>query len=92
MKFLACCLHAVEHDPDECADGVSSLKKGNNTNACGRINNNSVPRVSTNLAMTAVETIMTTKPTVPAYSYTGAVKPDYSQYTCAFCHDTDHTL
>ena len=57
MKFLACCLRAVEHDPDEKTDTVSSLKKDNTTNVHGRIvNNNNVPGVSTNLAVTAVLT------------------------------------
>ena len=53
MEFFAHCLHAKECDSDEWADGVSSMKKGNNANAHGRINNNSVPRMSSNLAVTA---------------------------------------
>ena len=84
MKFIAGCLRAMERDPGEWADAVSSMKKANNTNVRGCIVNNSVPRVSTKLAVTAVETAMTTKPTTPAYSHTVAGNPDYSQYTCAF--------
>ena len=92
MTFLVCCLHAVQHDPDEWADTVGPPKKVNNTNARGRFVNNSFPRVSTNLTVTAVETVTSAKPTAPAYSYTVAGKPDYSQYTYAFCHETGHTM
>ena len=42
--------------------------------------------------MTAVETVTTAKPTAPEYSYTVAGKPDYSQYICAFCYKTGHTM
>ena len=84
-------MRAVEHDPEEWGDTVGSSKKANNSNTRWRFVTNSVPCVSTNLAVTAVETVTTAKPTAPAYSHTVAGTPDYSHYICVFCRETGHT-
>ena len=92
MKYLACCLRAVERDPDEWGDTVGSSKKNINSNARGRFANNGAPRVSTNLAVTAVETVTTAKPTTPAYNYNVVATPDYSQFTRGFCREIGHPM
>ena len=61
-------------------------------NLARHINKNSISRVSTDLAVTVVEIIMTTLPPVPAYSHIIAGKPDYSHYTSAFCCETSHAM
>ena len=92
MKYLVRCLHAVERDPDEWGDTVGSSKRTINSNELGRSVNNGIPHASTNLAVTAVETVTTAKPTTPAYSYTVAAKPDYSQFTCGFYRKIGHIM
>ena len=78
--YVACCLRAVERDPDEQVDTIDPPKKNVNNNTCGRSNNTGVPRVSTNLVETMTDTVSTAKTNNPTYNYNVAERPNYSQY------------
>ena len=92
MKYLARCLHAMERDPEEWGDTADSAKKNISNNTHGRFTNNGIPHVSTNLAVTTVETVTTAKPNNPPYNYSVAGRPNYNQFTCGFCHDVGHVM
>ena len=62
MKYLLRCLRAMERDPEEWVDMANPVKKNINNNTRSRFTNNGISRVSTNPAVTTVETVTTAKP------------------------------
>ena len=90
MKYLAWCLHAVEHDPDDWVELVDTSKTFVNNNVRGRSNKTDFQRASTNLVENNTENVSTAKLNNSTSAATG--RSDYRHYVCAFCHGNGHVM